>query len=225
MIFQGGPDFLSPPLDPPVACIWKKVLVWNVPFSVWWSSDAKSDYIITLGMLVCPWSGMSDDLLDINCFQTLIADRKVERERERDCTVFAHECLGQSINLVMRTQNPNLSCAWACVRQSRTFHSINALRTFYRKHTFLNWRNITIRVWSGSKPCLQMLRERERDWCRHIKVNIASADWQVERERDVCVCVCSFWISPVWFFYSGNSFTYFKVLCRSLQKNLIVRDV
>ena len=26
-------------------------------------------------------------------------------------------------------------------------------------------------------------------------------------------------------FYSGNSSTYFKVLCRSLQKNLIVRDV
>ena len=26
-------------------------------------------------------------------------------------------------------------------------------------------------------------RERERDWCRHVKVNIASADRQV----DVCV--------------------------------------
>ena len=42
--------------------------------------------------------------------------------------------------LPMRTQNPNLSCASAFVRQSRTFHSIacNALRTFYRMHTFLN---------------------------------------------------------------------------------------
>ena len=36
-------------------------------------------------------------------------------------------------------------------------------------------------------------RERERDWCRHVKVKIASADRQVERgreiegERDVCV--------------------------------------
>ena len=27
-------------------------------------------------------------------------------------------------------------------------------------------------------------RERERDWCRHIKVNIASRDRQVERERE-----------------------------------------
>ena len=78
------------------------------------------------------------------CLQTLIAGRKSrerERERERDCTVFAHESfLGQSINLPTRTQNPNLSCASAFVRQSRTFHSItcNALRTFYRMHTFLN---------------------------------------------------------------------------------------
>ena len=68
-------------------------------------------------------------------------------------------------------------------------------------------------------------RGRESDWCRHVKVNIASADQQEERERDVCVC--SFLISSVCFFYSGNSSTYFKVLCRSLQKknNLIVRDV
>ena len=29
----------------------------------------------------------------------------------------------------------------------------------------------------------------------------------------------------LFFFYSGNSSTYFKVLRRSLQKNLIVRDV
>ena len=35
----------------------------------------------------------------------------------------------------------------------------------------------------------------ERDWCRHVKVNIASADQQVERERErerereMCVCV------------------------------------
>ena len=33
---------------------------------------------------------MSDDLLDPNCLQTLIAGRK-SRERERDCTVFADE--------------------------------------------------------------------------------------------------------------------------------------
>ena len=66
-------------------------------------------------------------------------------------------------------------------------------------------------------------RERERDWCRHVKVNIVSADRQVEREREVCVCV--FFLNFVSFFYSGDSSTYFKVLCRSLQKNLIVRDV
>ena len=67
-----------------------------------------------------------------------------------------------------------------------------------------------------------------RDWCRHVKVNIASADRQVERERERCVCVCSFCFEFrqfFFFFYSGNSSTYFKVLCRSLQKNLIVRDV
>ena len=38
----------------------------------------------------------------------------------------------------------------------------------------------------------------------------------------MCVCVyvnvCSFLISSVCFFYSGNSSTYFKVLCRSLPK-------
>ena len=66
-------------------------------------------------------------------------------------------------------------------------------------------------------------RERERDWCRHVKVNIASADRQVERERErerereMCVF---FLISSVCFFTLD-----FKVLCRSLQKkNLIVRD-
>ena len=66
-------------------------------------------------------------------------------------------------------------------------------------------------------------REREREWCRHIKVNIASADRQVEREREREMCV--FFLNFVRLFYSGNSSTYFKVLCRSLQKNLIVRDV
>ena len=65
--------------------------------------------------------------------------------------------------------------------------------------------------------------ERERDWCRHVKVNIASADRQVERERERGVCV--FFLNFVSFFYSGDSSTYFKVLCQSLQKNLIVRDV
>ena len=93
--------------------------------------------------------------MDPNCLQTSIAvckSRERERERERDCMVFAHKsfvlalilriskhnvCVSQSI-LPMRTQNPDLSCASAFVRQSRTFHSINALCTFYRMHTFLN---------------------------------------------------------------------------------------
>ena len=34
----------------------------------------------------------------------------------------------------------------------------------------------------------------------------------------VCVCVCSFFNFVSLFFYSGNSSTYFKVLCRPLQK-------
>ena len=93
------------------------------------------------------------------------AGRKREREREsvcervRDCTVFAHKSfvlawflriskhnvwVSQSILLQllsMRTQNPNLSCASAFVRQNRTFHSINALCTHIfklTKHSILN---------------------------------------------------------------------------------------
>ena len=69
-----------------------------------------------------------------------------------------------------------------------------------------------------------MFANVERDWCRHVKVNIASADRQVERERERGVCVCVLF-EFLQFFYSGDSSTYFKVLCRSLQKNLIVRDV
>ena len=57
-----------------------------------------------------------------------------------------------------------------------------------------------------SKPCIggSTSRERER-----------------ERERERCVCVCVFFlnfVSLLLFFYSGNSSTYFKVLCRSLRK-------
>ena len=57
--------------------------------------------------------------------------------------------------------------------------------------------------------------KRERDWCRHVKVNIASADRQVEREREMCVCVL-FDFRQFGFFYSGNSST----LCNSLQKKI-----
>ena len=72
--------------------------------------------------------------------------------------------------------------------------------------------------------CKERERERERDWCRHLKVNIPSADRQVEGERERCVCVI-FEFCQFVFFYSGNLSTYFKDLCRSLQKILIVRDV
>ena len=40
------------------------------------------------------------------------------------------------------------------------------------------------------KHCIGGSTSRERDWCRHVKINIASADRQVERERErenVCV--------------------------------------
>ena len=50
--------------------------------------------------------------------------------------------------------------------------------------------------------------ERERDWCRHIKVNIPSADRQVEREREMSVFFLNF---VSFFFYSENLSTYFKV--------------
>ena len=54
-------------------------------------------------------------------------------------------------------------------------------------------------------------RERERDWCRHIKVNIPSADRQVERER--CVYICFEFHQFFLLVYA------FQSLCRSLQKS------
>ena len=52
-----------------------------------------------------------------------------------------------------------------------------------------------------------------------IKVNNASADQQVERERGVCVCVCVCVISSVCFTLGT------RLRFSSLQKFLIVRDV
>ena len=52
----------------------------------------------------------------------------------------------------------------------------------------------------------------------------ASADRQVEREMHVYF-FCVFFFNFVIFFDSENLPTYFKVSCRSLQRNLIVRDV
>ena len=134
-------------------------------------------------------------------------DSRWERERERGCTVFAHESfvlawflriskhsvwVSQSILLQllpMRTQNPNLSCASAFVRQSRTFHSINALCAHIfklTKHSILN----TIRVWSWSKPCLQIERERERERLVQARQGKHCIGGSTSRERCVCVCVC-----------------------------------
>ena len=60
---------------------------------------------------------------------------------------------------------------------------------------------------------MKIEREREREG-------------EGEREREMCVLVfVLFEFRQFVFFYSGNSSTYFKVLCGSLQKNLIVRDV
>ena len=64
--------------------------------------------------------------------------------------------------------------------------------------------------------------ERERDWCRHIKVNIPSADRQGERERCVCVFFLNF-VSFVVVFLLWELVYVFQSLCRSLQKNLIIK--
>ena len=109
--------------------------------------------------------------------------------------------------------------------QSRTFHSINPLCTFYRMHTFLNWRNILSWIPFGSDldpnrvcKCRETERERERERERLVQARQSKhcIGGSTSRERERCVCVCSFWISSVCFFYSGNSSTFFKVLCRSL---------
>ena len=56
---------------------------------------------------------------------------------------------------------------------------------------------------------------------KHCIEGSTSRERERERERE---CVFFFQFRQ-FVFYSGNSSTYFKVLCRSLQKNLIVRDV
>ena len=154
MIFQKGVWTPCPPPPPPP--LW--IRPWHASERRYLSEmfrDHRTQSRTRLYFLVCLFA--SDDLLDPNCSQTLIAGRKSrERERERDCTVFVHESfvlawflriskhnvgVSQSILLQllpMSTQSPNLSCASAFVRKSRTFHSINSLCTFYRMHTFLN---------------------------------------------------------------------------------------
>ena len=80
------------------------------------------------------------------------------------------------------------------------------------------------------KHCIGGSTSRERDRERLVQARQSKhcIGGSTSRERERCVCV--FFLNFVsLFFYSGNSSTYFKVLCRSLQKkkkkNLIVRDV
>ena len=61
--------------------------------------------------------------------------------------------------------------------------------------------------------------ERERDWCRHVKVNIASADRQVEREREREVCVCVFFLNFISFFTLGTRLRISK-FCVDLCKKI-----
>ena len=72
-------------------------------------------------------------------------------------------------------------------------------------------------------------RERERlvqaRQSKHCIDGSTSREIEREREREREMCVLFEFRQFVFFFYSGNSSTYFKVLCRSLQKNLIVRYV
>ena len=59
-------------------------------------------------------------------------------------------------------------------------------------------------------------RERGRDWCRHIKVNIATRDRQVERERE---SVCSFLNFASLFFTQGTRLRISK-FCVDLCKKI-----
>ena len=60
--------------------------------------------------------------------------------------------------------------------------------------------------------------ESERGGERATGAGTSMADQQVERERERDVCVFFLNFVSLFFFYSGNSSTYFKVLCRSFQK-------
>ena len=156
---------------------------------------------------------------------------------ERDGTVFAHESFVLAWFLRISKHNVWVSQSiflWGPKTQTyrahrllygKVGHSSHAHIFKLTRHSILN----TLRVWSESKPCLQMERERERERerCRHVKVNIASADQQVERERERerDVCVCSFWISSVCVFTLETRLRISKFCVDLCKKNLIIRDV
>ena len=65
-------------------------------------------------------------------------------------------------------------------------------------------------------------REREKERERLVQARLSKhcigGSTSREREREVCVCVFFLNFVSLFFFYSGNSSTYFKVLCRSLHQ-------
>ena len=79
-----------------------------------------------------------------------------------------------------------------------------------------------------NRVCKWRERGRESDWCRHVKVNIASAGQQVEREREMCVCVSFFNFVSLLFLlwelvYVFQSFV--SIFAKKKKNDLIVRDV
>ena len=133
-----------------------------------------------------------------------------------------------SVNQSYRIQNPTLSCASAFVRQSRTFHSITALCTFYRKHTFLNWRNILswipfVSDLDPNRVCKWRERERERERERLVQArqskHCIGGSTSTERERDVCVCV--FFLNFVSLFFLLWKLVYVFQFCVDLCKKKI----
>ena len=132
----------------------------NVPFSVWWSSDAKSDKIITLGMHV----GTSNDLLDRNAMF-------------RSVNQSSYNCFRWG----PKTQTYRARrLLYGKVRHSTVLHVTLCV------HTFLNWRNILFWIPFGFDLDLNGVckcRERETPSAdRQVE-----RERERERERDACV--------------------------------------
>ena len=121
----------------------------------------------------------------------------------------------------------NLSC-YNCFRwgpKTQTYRAHRLLHgkvghstvSFYRMHTFLNWRNVLSWIPFGSdldpnRVCKE--RERERLVQAHQSKHSIGGSTMREREREREWDVCVLFEFRQFFFYSGNSSTY-----RSLQKN------